>query len=110
MGGDIFHPKSHWIPDYHYRYPEIQLKVIQPFSHPTFYEKALPQWPHSRNLMTAEGGGGGDRMILLSLKFWPKVIFWETPGFFWVAEKKTKGFFGVAKKGQRDFGGYAKKG
>ena len=49
-------------------------------------------------------------MILLSLKFWPKVIFWETPGVFWVAEKKTKGFFGVAKKGLRDFWGYAKKG
>ena len=49
-------------------------------------------------------------MILLSLTFWPKVIFWETPGVFLVAEKKTKGFFGVAKKGLRDFWGYAKKG
>ena len=42
-------------------------------------------------------------MILLSLKFWPKVIFWETPGFFLGRGKKTKGFFGVAKKGLRDF-------
>ena len=48
-------------------------------------------------------------MILLSLKFWPKVIFWETPGFF-LGRGKKGGFFGVAKKGLRDFGGYAKKG
>ena len=58
-----------------------------------------------------DGGGGKGRMILLSLKFWPKVIFWvyeRRRGFFWVA-KKTKGFLGIVKKGLRDFLGYAKK-
>ena len=104
LGGDIFHPKSHWIPDY--QYPEIQLKVIQPFSHPTFYEKALPRGPHSHILMT----GGGGRMILLSLKFWPKVIFWVYErrwDFFWL-RKKQSDFWGLRKKVLRDFFGYAK--
>ena len=48
-------------------------------------------------------------MILLSLKFWPKVIFGvyeRRRDFFWVA-KKTKGFFGVAKKGLRHLLGHA---
>ena len=72
----------------------------QLFSHPTFYEKALPQGPNSHILMT--GGGGGGRMILLSLKFWPKVIFW-------VFERSWEGFYGVVKKVLRDFLGYAKK-
>ena len=36
-------------------------------------------------------------MILLSLKFWLKGIFWETPGFFWVAEKKGD-FLGLRQK------------
>ena len=39
-------------------------------------------------------------MILLSLKFWPKVIFW--------VYERRRDFFGSRKK-QRDFLGYAKK-
>ena len=51
-------------------------------------------------------------MIFLSLKFWPKVIFFgsmKDAGIFWGREKKTEGFFWVAKKELRDFFGYAKK-
>ena len=58
------------------------------------------------------GGGGGGRMILLSLKFWPKVIFWVYErrwDFFWL-RKKQSDFWGLRKKVLRDFFGYAKNG
>ena len=50
-------------------------------------------------------------MIVLGLKFWPKVVFWvyERRQDFLGHKKKIKRFFGVAKKGPRDFLGYAKK-
>ena len=50
-------------------------------------------------------------MILLSLKFWPKVIFWvyERRRDFFVSRKKQRNFLGLRKKGLRDFLGYAKK-
>ena len=107
LGGDIFHPESHRIPDY--KYPEIQLKVIQPFSHLTFYKKALPQGPHSHILMMGEGEGGSNDFIDSEMLTKNDFLgLWKTPGFFWVA-RKTNGYFGVAKKGLRDFWGYAKK-
>ena len=103
MGGDIFHPKSHWIPDY--QYPEIQLKVIQPFSHPTFYEKALPQGPPLTYLNDGGGGGSNDFIeseILAKSDFLGSMkdvgIFLgrkKNKGIFWGCEKRTKGFFGV---------------
>ena len=40
-------------------------------------------------------------MIILGLKFWPKVTF--------LGLRKMWGFFWVAKKGLRDFFGYEKK-
>ena len=50
-------------------------------------------------------------MILLSLKFWPKVIFWvyERRRDFFGSRKKQRNFLGLRKKGLRDFLGYAKK-
>ena len=44
-----------------------------------------------------DGEGGGVRMILLSLKFWPKVIFWvyeRRRDFFW-SRKKQRDFLGL---------------
>ena len=39
LSRDLSHPKSRRIPDYRYLHLEIQLKVIQPFSHPEFCGK-----------------------------------------------------------------------
>ena len=52
----------------------------------------------------------GGRMILLSLKFWPKVIFWvyERRRDFFGSRKKQRDFLGLRKKGLTDFLGYAK--
>ena len=49
-------------------------------------------------------------MILLSLKFWPKVIFWvyERRRDFFGSRKKQRDFLGLRKKGLTDFLGYAK--
>ena len=49
-------------------------------------------------------------MILLSLKFWPKVIFWvyERRRDF-LGSRKKRDFWGLRKKGLRDFLGYARK-
>ena len=49
-------------------------------------------------------------MILLSLKFWPKVIFWvyERRRDF-LGSRKKRDFLGLRKKGLRDFLGYARK-
>ena len=57
------------------------------------------------------GEGGGGRMILSSLKFWPKVMFWvyERRRGFIGSRKKQRDFWGLRKKGLRDFLGYAKK-
>ena len=49
-------------------------------------------------------------MILLGLKFRPKVIFWgvyERRRDFFCWRKKTEGFGGLQKKGLRDLFGYA---
>ena len=50
-------------------------------------------------------------MILLSLKCWPKVIFWvyERRRDFFGSRKKQRDFLGLRKKGLTDFWGYAKK-
>ena len=50
-------------------------------------------------------------MILSSLKFWPKVMFWvyERRRGFIGSRKKQRDFWGLRKKGLRDFLGYAKK-
>ena len=50
-------------------------------------------------------------MILLSLKFWPKVMFWvyERRRDFFASREKQRVFWGLRKKGLRDFLGYAKK-
>ena len=49
--------------------------------------------------------------MLLSLKFWPKVMFWvyERRRDFLGSRKKQRDFWGLRKKGLRDFLGYAKK-
>ena len=46
-------------------------------------------------------------MILLGLKFWPKVVFFgsmKDAGIFLGHEKRTKGFFGYAKQSSDLFG------
>ena len=50
-------------------------------------------------------------MILLSQKFWPKVIFWvyERRRDFLGREKNKGIFLGLRKKGLWDFGGMLKK-
>ena len=68
------------------------------------------QGPNSLILMTGEGGGGGVRVTILGLKFWPKEIFWdyERCRDFFESPKKTEGFFGLQKKDYGIFGGMLK--
>ena len=47
-------------------------------------------------------------MILLSLTFWPKVIYERRRDFFG-SRKKQRDFLELRKKGLRDFGGMLKK-
>ena len=56
------------------------------------------------------GGGGGVRVTILGLKFWPKEIFWdyERCRDFFESRKKTEGFFGLQKKDYGIFWGVLK--
>ena len=53
------------------------------------------------------GGGGGVRVIVLGLKFWPKVIFWvyERRQDIFGSRKKTEEFFLGCKKSKGIFFG-----
>ena len=88
---------------------EWNLRVLSP-SHTSrffvgrvliFYQSQIPQGPPLTYF-----NDGGVRVIFLSLKFWPKVIFFgsmKDAGIFWGREKKNGGIFLGCEKRTKGF-------